>query len=121
MKRYPITPCPAPRMTQSDKWKKRDCVVRYFAFRDAIKHYDVQFTSGQAVTFIIPFPASYSQKKCYSLLDKPHTLKADIDNLVKAFLDSLYENDSHISEIHAFKRWGDNGAIIIQDCSYVLS
>lgn len=121
MKRYPIIPCAAPRMTQADKWKRRECVLKYFAFRDDIKRHNVQFANGQAVTFIIPFPASYGKKKRNSLLDEPHTLKPDIDNLIKAFLDSLYENDCHISEIHAFKRWGDNGAIIVQDCSYVLS
>ena len=33
----PCEPMGAPRMTQSDKWKKRDCVVRYRAFKDEIR------------------------------------------------------------------------------------
>jgi len=119
-KSYPITPCPAPRMTQSDKWNKRDCVMRYFAFRDEVKLYDVQYENGQAVTFVIPFPASYSKKKRAALLGQPHTLKPDKDNLMKALLDSIYDDDSHINETHEYKIWGNTGAIIIQDCKCKL-
>lgn len=118
-KNYPITPCPAPRMTQSDKWNKRDCVVKYFAFKDAVKLHGVTFEAGQGVTFVIPFPASYSKKKRQELLGKPHLLKPDRDNLEKALFDSLFENDSHIHMGASRKIWGEEGAIIIQDMQLI--
>ena len=34
---YDITPCPKPRQTQSDKWKKRPPVLRYRAFADEVR------------------------------------------------------------------------------------
>jgi len=37
MKTFNVTPIGKPRMTQSDRWKKRDCVVRYFNFKDEIR------------------------------------------------------------------------------------
>lgn len=37
IKVYNITPIPKPRMTRSDKWKKRPAVVRYFEYKDKIR------------------------------------------------------------------------------------
>jgi len=39
---YNINPVPKPRMTQSDKWKKRPPVLRYFAFKDECRIHDVE-------------------------------------------------------------------------------
>jgi Holliday junction resolvase RusA-like endonuclease len=114
-KQYPITPCPAPRMTQSDKWNKRACVLRYFAFRDEVKLHNVQYEAGQGITFVIPLPPSYSKKKRAELLGQPHLLLGDVDNFSKALFDALFDNDSHIHTICARKIWGNKGEIIIQD------
>ena len=52
--------------------------------------------------------------KTKDLDGKPHTLKPDLDNLIKAFQDSLLDNDSFI---HTYKNiskiWGYDGKIII--------
>ena len=33
---FNVNPMGKPRMTQSDKWKKRDCVVRNYALKDEL-------------------------------------------------------------------------------------
>ena len=37
--RLNITPCPKPRMTKADRWRKRPSVLKFFAFRDAVRQY----------------------------------------------------------------------------------
>ena len=54
---YDITPVPAPRMTRSDRWKKRPCVLRYFAFRDEVKAHKISVEPfGAHVKFYMPMP-----------------------------------------------------------------
>lgn len=108
---YSITPCPAPRMTQSDKWKKRACVLRYFAFRDEIKLHKVSYVSGQHVIFHIPMPKTWSKAKRANMDGMPHKQKPDIDNLCKSWLDSIFDDDCQIWKISAEKRWGVIGQI----------
>ena len=116
---YDITPCPAPRMTKADAWKKRPCVLRYFAFKDEIESKKVTYNCGQAITFVIPFPKSYSKNKREGLNGKPHLLTPDADNLLKALLDAIFsqssgKNDSHVWHIGEIKKiWGHTGKIII--------
>lgn len=111
MKRYPIVPCPAPRMTRRDKWAGRPCVQRYFAFRDEVRLHRVTIPDRVRIIFHMPMPASWSAKKRAEMDGKPHTVRADIDNLAKGILDSVFENDAHIHEIHASKVWAVDGAI----------
>lgn len=112
---YPITPYPKPRMTRSDKWKKRDCVLRYRAFCDECRLRGVDLpASGAAIHFVLPMPASWSQKKRQQMDGQPHQQKPDIDNLVKALADACYQDDSHIWHYAGLKKtWGDAGQIII--------
>lgn len=111
---YDIVPCPAPRMTRSDAWKKRPCVLRYWAFRDACKGNNLAYDNGQDITFVLPLKKSYSKKKKLLLDGQPHTIKPDADNLMKAVLDAIYKDDSHIWHIGSIKKiWGHEGKIII--------
>ena len=52
---FTVTPIGKPRMTQRDRWAKRDCVLRYYAFKDSIKEQATmqKFTPGDdmKVTF----------------------------------------------------------------------
>lgn len=115
MRRYPITPCPAPRQTKSDAWKTRPCVLRYRAFKYECARLGVTFDNGESVTFIIPMPDSYSEKKKARLNGQPHTITPDTDNLFKALLDSIFKNDAHIWHIGGLKKiWGYSGEIIIE-------
>ena len=113
MKRYPIVPCPAPRMTRRDAWANRPCVQRYFAFRDQVRLHGVTIPDRVRIIFHMPMPASWSAKKRAEMDGKPHQVRMDIDNAVKALLDSVFENDAHIHEIHANKVWAVDGAIEI--------
>lgn len=114
IKEYTITPVAKPRMTQSDKWNKRPACMKYWAFRDECRGKALEIPDKSRVCFIIPFPKSWSQAKREEMYYQPHTQKPDIDNLIKAVLDAVYDDDSTISEIHAKKIWGNVGMIIVR-------
>lgn len=109
-------PLGKPRMAKRDKWMKRKCVVNYFNWKDRVKMH----AAGQIpkevpgclfITAYCSMPPSWSDKKKAELLGKPHRQRPDIDNITKAFMDSLWEEDSAIWEIHCKKFWDDgNGA-----------
>ena len=61
--------------------------------------------SGLSVTFYIPTPKSWSEKKKALHHGLLHQSKPDIDNLTKAFLDSLVAEDKFIANIAITKRW----------------
>jgi Holliday junction resolvase RusA-like endonuclease len=112
---YDITPVPKPRQTQSDKWKKRPCVMRYRAFADEVRLKKVKFGNGDSLIFGLPMPRSWSAKKKALIEGTPHTQKPDIDNLLKALLDALYGNDSHIWHIGGLKKfWSYEGYLTIE-------
>ena len=112
---YPITPVGKPRMTQRDKWAKRPAVLRYRAFKDEVRARRVILpTDGAMVTFCLPMPKSWSQKKRREMDGEPHRQKPDLDNLVKALGDACYEDDSTIHMIAARKVWGVDGSIEVR-------
>lgn len=113
MTTYPITPIAKPRMTRSDKWKKRPCVMNYRAFADEVRLRGVTVGNGAKVVFHLPMPKSWSKKKQAQMHGMPHTQKPDIDNLTKALLDALYQDDSFIWQLTIEKRWSVNGSITI--------
>lgn len=117
MTEYALHPCAAPRMTRSDKWKKRRCVMKYFAFRDRVRDLNIVVPEGACITFYIPTPASWSKKKCAAMQLQPHTSKPDIDNLLKALLDAAYGDDKHIWHLGCLqKRWRDRPGILVEPC-----
>nr|VXZ85617.1 Uncharacterised protein [Klebsiella pneumoniae] len=64
MKIYDITPIGKPGMTRADKWKQRPEVIRYRAFCDEARLRKIHLPdSGAHVTFVMPMPQSWSQKK----------------------------------------------------------
>jgi Holliday junction resolvase RusA-like endonuclease len=62
---------------------------------------------GLSVTFYIPCPQSWSDKKKRENHGRLHQSRPDIDNLTKAFLDSLVAEDKFIANITLSKRWVD--------------
>ena len=106
----PIIPMGAPRMTQRDRWKKRPVVIRYHAFKDALRlgcaghperPLDVSWRA------YLPIPKSYSKRKREALMGQPHRMKPDRDNIDKAILDALFSEDAGIAEGHIAKFWDD--------------
>lgn len=113
---YSITPIGKPRQTRADKWKQRAPVMRYRAFCDEVRLSKVVMPeSGSHITFVIPMPQSWSQKKRAAMIGKPHQQKPDIDNLTKSLLDAIYDDDAHIWDIRTSKIWGEEGQIIIRE------
>lgn len=106
-------------MTQRDKWKKRPVVVKYRAFKDTIRYklkamgLETMDLNNGGVRFVVPMPKSWSLKKRGEMNGQPHTQKPDIDNFLKALLDALYTEDSHIHTITVQKVWGVEGEIQI--------
>ena len=113
---YAIIPVPKPRMTQRDAWLKppRKGVAKYWAFKEEVQLRKLAVApEGTQITFIIPMPKSWAAKKKREYCGKPHQQTPDIDNLIKALLDAIHEQDKHIWSITASKIWGYSGAIII--------
>lgn len=112
-----IDPISKPRMTHADKrLPKRPCVARYHAFQDELQLKMNGFVLPDAhwhIVFHMPMPASWSRKKRAEHDGKPHQQKPDKDNLEKAFLDSLFKDDSHIWDGRVTKRWAEEGRIEI--------
>lgn len=111
---YDIAPLSKPRMVRSDKWKKRKCVLEYWAFRDEVKLKKLHLPESCRVTFLIPMPLSWSLKKKSLMNNAPHQTKPDIDNLLKGLMDAVFEDDAHIWDIRATKLWASKPGIKIE-------
>ena len=113
----PITPVGKPRMTKRDKWMVRPCVKKYRNYSDVLKLHAIDFqkSSSLFIRFEMPMPNSWSKKKKMKMHQKPHQQKPDIDNLVKAVLDSLFHDDSHVFYINAFKTWSHEGSVFLSN------
>jgi Holliday junction resolvase RusA-like endonuclease len=113
--RYNITPVPKPRMTRSDKWKKRPCVLRYWAFRDEVRLKKVILPeSGAEIIFHMPMPNSWTGKRKEAWNGTPHRRTPDLDNLIKALGDAIYSQDKHMWNFKASKIWAYEGGIEIK-------
>lgn len=93
--------------------------MRYRAFADELRLKVGSYTPGQhvIVVFTMPMSKSWSDKKKELMNGKPHKQRPDIDNLSKAFLDALCEDDSHVYWLEAVKLWGYEGEIDIVNYS----
>ena len=120
MTTFPIAPVVASR-ARVTRWTTY-FPKKYQAFRDEFKelltNYDVTPTDSLLyvkLDFFVQIPKSWSKKK---KLEKDGQLcnnNADIDNYIKATLDSLegkyYDNDKQIVMIRARKYWSTEGRI----------
>lgn len=112
-----IVPVPKPRMVRSDSWAKRPAVLRYWDFKHELVRLwgDRELPDTFHVIFTMPMPASWSEKR-KSLFDgNPHQQKPDASNLLKAFEDCLWAEDSCIWDVRATKVWGMDGSITISN------
>ena len=109
-----VNPVGKPRQSQSDKWKRRPCVVKYRAFADVVRDLwpeDIPFPdSGGRFEFWIEDNRLEKSRAKDPRSGKPHTQKPDIDNLLKSLFDALNKDDSHIWNLAGVeKRWTDPG------------
>ena len=114
---FNIKPCPKPRMTRADRWKKRPIVLKYWDFCNELNRQAnrLNYIPGDKVSliFFIPMAKSWSKKKREQMLGKPHKAKPDIDNLAKAFLDALLTEDSYVYSLTAEKYWSNEPSISV--------
>jgi Holliday junction resolvase RusA-like endonuclease len=112
---YPINPVAKPRMTQSDKWKKRACVTKYHSFKDQCRLHNVKIeTAGASITFNIAMPKSWSPKKKAQMDGTPHIQTPDLSNLLKAVEDAIFADDSAIWNYRGLEKlWAYEGSIEI--------
>jgi Holliday junction resolvase RusA-like endonuclease len=113
---YKITPVGKPRMTRSDRWKKRPATDKYWNFCDECRKHKVRLDpSGCRVTFFLPMPPSWSVKKRRLTRGMPHMGRPDLDNLLKSLLDALYQNDSIVWQLTGLEKyWEEEGKIVIE-------
>ncbi len=115
-----LTPVAKPRMTRSDKWKKRKATQKYWKYKDDLKMlcWVARWKPREDnldITFVLPMPKSWSKKKKEMMDGQPHKSRPDLDNLIKAFKDALLEEDSHIHTYDGMKKvWGKKGQIILK-------
>jgi len=112
---YKIDPQPKPRMTRSDKWRKRPIVERYYEYCNALRALEISLPEcGAEILFTMPMPPSWSKKKRERMNGRPHRQVPDLDNLVKALSDAVFLNDCHIWNYGGLtKLWGVEGTITI--------
>ena len=113
-----------PRMTQRDRWAKRQIVKDYFAFRDTVKQEIERLLALQNnddkkksweeldIGFFIPMPKSWSKKKRSEMAGTPHKQRPDLDNYIKGLLDALLEEDCKVWRVSARKIWVDTEGCI---------
>lgn len=113
---YSIVPVPKPRMTRRDKWARRPCVMRYRRFADQVRWKIARdgIPEGARITFWLPMPESWPEARKAQMAGQPHRQKPDIDNLIKALLDALHKDDSHVASLTVEKRWARRGCIEVE-------
>lgn len=104
-----VVPMGKPRMTQRDQFIERDCTTRYWAYAATIRSQVSvpRDCTELSFTAYFPMPDSWTAKKKAAMQGTYHHDKPDIDNVAKAILDSLFENDSVIAVSHQAKLWDD--------------
>jgi Holliday junction resolvase RusA-like endonuclease len=109
-----VNPIAKPRMTNRDKWKKRQCVRKYFNYKNFLKANLITIqNSSNHIIFVIEMPRTWSMKQKIRMEGIPHQNRPDCDNLLKGFLDSVVKEDKLIWDIKISKIWGRFGKIII--------
>ena len=118
--RLNIPPCPKPRMTKADRWRKRQSVLKFFAFRYAVRqlpretmHNKILEMESFEIVFHVPMPKSWSKKKKGYMNGSAHQQRPDLDNYLKAWKDSVYEEDAIVWRVKASKLWTDGTGHIV--------
>ena len=117
-----IPPMAKPRMTQRDKIPALQSkqAQKYFTWKRELQWKLKQFgikridNDGEVnCVFYIAMPQSWNSQKRKKMYATPHTQRPDIDNLIKALLDAVYQEDCKIYSIKALKKWAINSYIYV--------
>jgi len=97
-------PIGKPRMTRKDKWAKRKCVTRYWAWCDLAR--DAAFRNvAKQETLDCPTKVQVVAWFSHKTRRGPHLLKPDGDNILKSVCDALFTNDQMIYHKQVIKQW----------------
>jgi Holliday junction resolvase RusA-like endonuclease len=102
-----------PTMSRRDKWKQRDCVVKYRAFADLVRLKSREAGMIPAAESVVELritcyflpPESHSAKERSRLNGTRHRVKPDSDNIAKSINDSLFKQDQAIADLVVRKRY----------------
>ncbi len=111
-------PVGAPRQSRRDTWAPRPCVLAYRAFRDKIRLAFGAVPPAETVEEIVviaefAMPATWSAKRLGQMLGRKKRTKPDGDNVLKAVIDALWDQDSAIGDCTVRRRWGVTDAVTI--------
>ena len=116
---FDVVPMGKPRMTRRDAWAKRPCVLKYWAYKDALveqaRAMNYSIDPGESIVlFHVPMAKSWSKKKKLEMHGTIHENKPDVDNLLKGFMDCLCpDGDQAIYAILPIKVWSYEGHISV--------
>ncbi len=118
-----IDPLGKPRMTRRDRWKKRPVVERFYAFRDQLvlttpPNVMERLKDSEKLFAWVVFhkmPKSYSGNKRQKLMGMAMRQKPDVDNVVKAILDSLLTEDKEVHFLWTTQLWSTEGKILVYE------
>lgn len=102
-----------PRQTQRDKWKKRECVLRYRAMCDEMRLRGVKVPDSYVAVVYLPMPKSWTPAKRFEMNGTKHQTKPDHDNCAKSIGDSVRRQDQRIHDGRAIKRWAYRPRLVI--------
>lgn len=105
----PGPPCPKPAMKASDRWRKRPCVLRYWAWCDLARMCakaaglpdDANLVERFSIVSYFTPPETKQDR-----IGKVHRQKPDASNLLKAAEDALYKRDEGLGWVESKKFWG---------------
>ena len=119
----PGKPIGKPRMTRSDKWKKRPATTRYWAWCDRVRAgiAAAGLTVPPAETVLavnwaayFEPPKSWPKKQRVAAIGTLHRAKPDADNLLKCW-DALWpDGDSAIAAGTFRKEWGWESRVVLE-------
>jgi Holliday junction resolvase RusA-like endonuclease len=109
-------PVGKPRMTRRDQWMRRPRVMRYRRWADEARLSLLrQLPSGRpaltpgevSAIAVFAMPRSWSARKRAEMAGQPHRSAPDADNVGKALLDALFEQDKGVHTLSIRKVWDD--------------
>lgn len=118
----------APRMTQRDRWAKRERVERYHAIRDGLRASVPEHIRGRLgecyrLDWVVwvPMPETWSKRKRAAMAGGWHRAgRLDRDNLDKTVLDALFEQDGGVACGLIGKRWAVDGVSKVDFVAHFL-
>lgn len=125
---FDVVPVGAVRMTKRDtiftnpnhpdpKKRQREAVARYFEFQNTVwqqyRDFKLALPDHFEIVFCVPMPSSWSDKKKTKFNRMPCKSRPDVDNYLKAFMDTIKIEDGSVWKCPVQKIYAYKGSIIL--------